>query len=303
MNTFPSNLQKIEGLNFVAFDFETANNARRSACSLGVAKVVDGLIVETKQWYIRPDPFEVGHYQKRVHGLSLDFLSDKPLFPDVWEECREYFIDQTIVAHNLGFDMSALRYVCDHYGIEVETDRSFCTFRSAKANWENELSYGLSYLCARIGHQFSHHDALEDAVACAMLARELAVQNKVNDLLGCPPYTYITKKVRKEKDINPVLNLFDTSNESRVSGKRIVFSGALRKFSRSDAHGLAIAFGAIPTDSVSRTTDFLVVGSFDWGLYGEEYKSSKIRKAQSMIKSGHEIEVITEDDFYALIGI
>lgn len=41
-------------MDFVAFDFETANNDRSSICAAGLAVVKDRRIIETKYWLVRP---------------------------------------------------------------------------------------------------------------------------------------------------------------------------------------------------------------------------------------------------------
>ena len=41
-------------LNFTAIDFETANSSSASACSVGLVKVHDGVVVDRVAWFIRP---------------------------------------------------------------------------------------------------------------------------------------------------------------------------------------------------------------------------------------------------------
>jgi DNA polymerase-3 subunit epsilon len=43
-----------------------------------------------------------------VHGLSADFLRDKPLFAEVAEELLEFIADAPLVAHNAIFDLGFL---------------------------------------------------------------------------------------------------------------------------------------------------------------------------------------------------
>lgn len=43
-----------------------------------------------------------------VHGLSLDFLSDKPKFADVADEIVQFITDAVLVIHNAPFDLSFL---------------------------------------------------------------------------------------------------------------------------------------------------------------------------------------------------
>lgn len=45
----------------------------------------------------------------KVHGLSEEFLSDKPLFKDVQQEFRDYIQDSVLIIHNAPFDMGFLQ--------------------------------------------------------------------------------------------------------------------------------------------------------------------------------------------------
>jgi DNA polymerase III subunit epsilon len=43
-----------------------------------------------------------------VHGLTAEFLADKPLFADVADEFLAFAGDAPLVAHNAGFDIDFL---------------------------------------------------------------------------------------------------------------------------------------------------------------------------------------------------
>ena len=53
---------------------------------------------------LRPMPEEAF----RVHGLSDEFLSDKPLFKEVADKFIEFIGDATLIIHNAAFDMGFL---------------------------------------------------------------------------------------------------------------------------------------------------------------------------------------------------
>ncbi|WDR07377.1 DNA polymerase III subunit epsilon [Devosia rhodophyticola] len=46
----------------------------------------------------------------RVHGLSADFLADKPLFDAIADEFLQFIGDATLVIHNASFDMGFLNH-------------------------------------------------------------------------------------------------------------------------------------------------------------------------------------------------
>ena len=85
-----------------------------------------------------------------------------------------------------------------------------------------------------------------------------------------------------------------------LDGKSVVFTGAL-SFARSAAKSLALAAGAAVKTSVSKKTDFLVVGEQDEILVGCDGMSEKEEKAAALNQKGATIQVISEQEFLALL--
>jgi DNA polymerase-3 subunit epsilon len=46
----------------------------------------------------------------KIHGITNEFLEDKPLFEDVAEEFLSFIQDSSIIAHNANFDMGFLNH-------------------------------------------------------------------------------------------------------------------------------------------------------------------------------------------------
>ena len=46
----------------------------------------------------------------KIHGITNEFLEDKPLFEDVAEEFLNFIQDSSIIAHNANFDIGFLNY-------------------------------------------------------------------------------------------------------------------------------------------------------------------------------------------------
>jgi DNA ligase (NAD+) len=74
--------------------------------------------------------------------------------------------------------------------------------------------------------------------------------------------------------------------DSPFAGKTCVLTGSLQKMTRGQAKELLLSLGANPGSSVSKKTDYLIVG---------ENAGSKLKKAESL-----GVAVLTEDEFLAM---
>ncbi len=66
--------------------------------------------------YINPDKI-MGEEVMKVHGISNEFLSDKPRFEDVANDIYEFMKGAEIIAHNATFDMRFLKMEFDRVGL------------------------------------------------------------------------------------------------------------------------------------------------------------------------------------------
>ena len=55
--------------NFVAIDFETANNYRNSACAIGIVTVTDNVITDEFYTLIQPPQNQYNYHNILVHGI------------------------------------------------------------------------------------------------------------------------------------------------------------------------------------------------------------------------------------------
>ena len=157
-------------MNWVAIDFETANAKRSSACALGIAIVENGRIIKRASWLIKPRELYFNYYNTYIHGITEKDVKDKPRFNELWGEFRPFLDGKIVIAHNAGFDMSVLRHLLDEYGIPYPEIHYFCTRVLAKKVWPTLNSYRLNMISAHLGISLKHHDAEEDAVACAEIS-------------------------------------------------------------------------------------------------------------------------------------
>jgi DNA polymerase-3 subunit epsilon len=161
-------------LNFTSIDFETANYNRSSICSLGIAIVEEGKIVDKIYRLVRPRPNFYCSWATDIHGLSYYDTLNEPEFPEIWEEISPKLNNLPLVAHNSSFDAGCLKAVHDLYGMQYPNYEFPCTYRIARKEFPNLENHQLHTVAAHIGYDLeNHHHALADAEACAEIALQI----------------------------------------------------------------------------------------------------------------------------------
>jgi DNA polymerase-3 subunit epsilon len=178
---------KTETLDFVTIDFETAQYARESACSVGLVRFSGGLETDTFYSLIRPPVLYIRPEFTAIHGLTVDDVRDAPAFSDLWESRILPFIGKTpLAAHNAVFDMGVLRAALLCYGLAVPRLRYFDTLALSRRCWPELKSHALTSLGAAFDINYDAHNALDDARTCgriALLAAERFDKKGVRELL------------------------------------------------------------------------------------------------------------------------
>lgn len=112
----------------------------------------------------------------RVHGLSAEFLSDKPLFADVADEFLEFVGDAVLVIHNAAFDMGFINTELERAGRRtIPNEQVLDTLEIARRKHPSGPN-SLDALCSRYGIDNSRrvkHGALLDAEILAEVYLEL----------------------------------------------------------------------------------------------------------------------------------
>jgi DNA polymerase III subunit epsilon len=172
----------VHPMNWTAIDFETANASRNSACALGVVSVEGERIVDATSWLIRPPVLDFDPFNVRIHGITVEDVRDSPTFDDLWREVAPLLAGAPVIAHNASFDISVLRHSLDAYEIPYPELDYYCTLKFSRATWPGQAAYRLGVLAEQLGIRFRHHDAQEDAAACARIALECCRTTGVCDL-------------------------------------------------------------------------------------------------------------------------
>lgn len=86
--------------------------------------------------------------------------------------------------------------------------------------------------------------------------------------------------------------------------KTCVITGALEKITRQDAMQIIENIGGICASSISKKTDYLIIGNCDYfNSKSPDGKTNKRRKAEEYILQGCNISIISENEFYDLVNL
>lgn len=289
-------------MNFVALDVETANADPKSICQIGVAVFRDGEVVETWDSLINPKT-HFDFMNSAIHGITEDHIFDAPTIQQVKSKL-DGLIGNNVVGTYSSFDKVALERNfedIDYQWLDIT--------RVVRRTWEQVAysGYGLANVCRfnniKIG---KHHDALSDAIAAgrvltsALRTKNLTI-NDCNKLIKKKISTLIARGKLSETP-NPTNVIIDGGNpDGDWFGDVLCFTGELR-MPRVEASILASQLGFDVGKGVTKKTNYLVKGQQDLFKLNGKTMSSKEEKALTLIQKGQDIVIISEDDFFYMIG-
>jgi len=306
------------GLNFVGLDVETANSHRGSICAIGLAVVRNGALTETKSWLCRPvasvDRFD--WFNVSLHGITAADVVDQPPFLECFDDALAVIGDSPVIAHNAAFDIGAIRDAYDQERRPWPHLRYGCTLV-----WSHRLlnliSYRLPIVADELGITLTrHHDAGADAAAAALIALSLITRQGASSLTEFASATRTTlgtvnadlwagcRSVRDSTRPKYPLPESDANADPShpIFGQVVIFTGALHSMTRRDAQKLVAQCGGNVGSSVTRHTTRLVVGDGFLGDTPDDFATAKAAKATKLRTAGFPIQILTEQEFIAIIS-
>lgn len=163
----------------IVFDTETTGfdpAEGHRIVEIGLVELMDHFPTgRSKRFYLNPER-EVPLETQRVHGLTNEFLSDKPLFVHIVDEFLEFIGDSPLVIHNAGFDIKFINAELLRVGrTPLSLARTVDTIEIAKRKIPG-ARYSLDELCRRFSIDLTvreKHGALLDAELTAQVYLEL----------------------------------------------------------------------------------------------------------------------------------
>lgn len=176
----------LKGVREVVLDTETtglSTELGHRIIEIGAVELVDKIPTGRKfHSYLNPRrAISEGAY--RVHGISAEFLEDKPLFSQVVGELLDFLQDSSLVIHNAPFDMRFLNYELSIVGNElISHGRAIDTLHIARKLFPGS-KVSLDALCRRFKIDLSQrvlHGALKDAELLMLVYIEMVGREQIS---------------------------------------------------------------------------------------------------------------------------
>lgn len=140
--------------------------------SFGHVRLVDGKVAETIEWFFNPGDVEIHPDALRVHGITKEFLADKPLIKGYLARIIELVVDAIVCGHNVKFDIDMINAELARHrfpSMDKYIRGTFDTMIESRERWPGKPA-NLNAVCERVGVSTAHrekHGALTDAILCA----------------------------------------------------------------------------------------------------------------------------------------
>jgi DNA polymerase-3 subunit epsilon len=140
--------------------------------SFGHVRLIDGKIGEKIEWFFNPGDVEIHPDALRVHGITREFLADKPPIKSYLAQIVELMVEAVVCGHNVKFDIDMINAELARHRfppLEKFILGVFDTMKESRERWPGKAA-SLDALCERVGVSTAHrekHGALTDAVLCA----------------------------------------------------------------------------------------------------------------------------------------
>ncbi|MFR5004065.1 MAG: exonuclease domain-containing protein [Thomasclavelia ramosa] len=260
-------------------------------------KIKDDNIISKYSTLVKPK-YEILEFTTKITGITNEMVKNSPKLKQVLPELVKFIGNSYVVGYNTNFDINFL------YDNSLELlNKPFINdfidiMRFTKKLYPNLPNHKLKTICEHLQIDLSNHHRAE--FDCLMVLECIkAIKNHINinniDYIDLFKYKCAEQKL---SSLTPNTQVFDETHI--LYNAHCAFTGKLEKMERIQAMQKVIDFGGICDKSVTKNTNFLIVGSFEYSSSVQNNKSAKILKAEKLIEAGQNLKIISEQVFYDL---
>ena len=151
---------------------------------IGIVELIDNVLTQNYfHEYINPE-MNISLSAQKVHGISNEFLIEKPTFNKIVKKFLDFIKDDTIIIHNAEFDTNFINKELQNCGLDTIKNSVIDTIKIARKEFPGQ-TVNLDALCKKLdvnNTRQSFHGALLDATLLSKVYLKLTtgVQENLN---------------------------------------------------------------------------------------------------------------------------
>lgn len=245
----------------------------------------------------------VDSYITELTGITNEMLENAPTLDQVIPDFLDFISGDLLIGHNANFDINFLYDAAESCGIVLANDY-IDTLRMARKVFPELKHHRLIDIATELCVAYeSAHRAQNDCVItaqCYERMREQILLNGSEEDFKRQFKRNCRKRAEMLSSISATVAEIDETNP--IYGKIVVFTGALSSLERKDAFQIVANLGGIPKDSITKKTNYLIVGNSDFAQSVKDGKTTKMVQAEEYRKKGCDILTMSESAFFDLIS-
>lgn len=245
----------------------------------------------------------VDEFIEDLTGITNEMLENSPEPSEVLPLFVDFIGDSVLIGHNVNFDINFL-YDATKMALNKHLINDFIdTLRISR----------------KVFPELQHHRLIDVAAACGAVRPEL--HRALDDCYTTATcYEYMKRLILGKMVERDFVSLFKTKTYERyikdicidnvevdesspVFGATVVFTGTLTRMPRKQAFEVVAKVGGIPSNSITKETNFLVIGDAEFVSSVKDGKTNKMKKVEELALKGQDIRAISEKSFFELLNI
>lgn len=289
---------------FVVVDLETTgfDPFYEEIIEMSAIKIEDGKTASVFSELVKPHN-PISSYITDLTGITNDMLLKCRDISEIMPDFISFVGSAVLVGHNINFDIN---FIYDNLMRlnNVPFKNNFVdTMRLSQKILPDLKNRKLKTLATYYGISPSiSHRSLADCETTALCYAHLS-EDAIKQFGSISAFVSACSPVHKHissKNLSTSNTIFDETHP--LYGKVCCFTGALESMQRNDAMQLVLDLGGLCSDSVTKKTNYLILGNTDYCSNVKGDKTSKTLKAEKAKLAGQDIEIISENVFLDMVN-
>lgn len=253
---------------------------------------------ELKNWakkhndLVKRNPFK--EFMTIIENISIENLSLTETIEDLFWLCQKYEGDNYYY-NAVTADLQTLQGIC--HGIlsdgEINENEIYDLHKWLQENEHLNSYYPYDEIRSLVLSIVSDNKVTEEEA--------LVLKAYFNQFITITDKT-ISDKIKSETINVNISGLCTSEPNIEFEGKTFCITGVLKSDSRESLKNKIEQLGGFPTDSLTKKTDYLIVGDNGNPAWAFSCYGRKVEKAINLRKEGHTIMLVHEFDFYDVLN-